>query len=231
MKARRPLPDGQVRVVPSLLAADPGALRASLSRVASAGWCSLDVMDGRFVPNLSYGPDVLRALDGCGARIDAHLMVEDPETYGPVFAKAGADWVVFHAESCPKPLPLLRRLRRMGVGAGLALKPRTPASAVLPWLDELDLVLVMTVEPGFGGQSFMERMLPKIRALRSAIDRSGRKVWLQTDGGIGPKTAPLAAGAGSDSLVSGTGVFGAADPLAALRTMRRSAQEAFDRRG
>ncbi len=230
--SRRPLPNGRVEVVPSLLAADFAALRRDLKPLVAAGtrWASVDVMDGHFVPNLSFGPDVIPALrKGRKVYLDAHLMVDDPKAFGPVFAKAGADWVTVHLEACRKPRPLLRRLRRMGVGVGLAIKPKTPAEALIPFLPDIDLALVMTVEPGFGGQGFIRRMLPQIRKIRQAIDARGLKVWLQVDGGINLDSIAAAAEAGADSLVAGSAIFGASNPVAELRRLERVAQEAFQR--
>jgi len=218
-------------VVPSLLAADPGALRRDISRVAAGGarWATLDVMDGHFVPNLSYGPQVMAALRQGTMMLDAHLMVEDPQKYGPIFAKAGADMVIFHIEACPRPLRLARRLRAAGSGVGLGVKPGTPASKLIPFLPDIDLALVMMVEPGFGGQAFMPSMLPKVRLLREAIDRKGLKVWLAVDGGINVKAAPLAAAAGADCLVAGSGIFAAKDPVDAMRSIGEAARKEFDR--
>jgi ribulose-phosphate 3-epimerase len=229
----RPRPDGKVRIVPSLLAADFADLRREAAGVASAGadWMSVDVMDGHFVPNLSFGPDAVRALRRGPGRfwLDAHLMVDSPELFGPVFARAGADWVIIHVEACPEPGPLLRRLRRMGVGVGLAVKPKTPVERLLGHLGDLDLALVMSVEPGFGGQAFMARMLPKIRRLRQAIDRRRLPVWLQVDGGVDLDAASAAAAAGADVLVAGSAVFRAKkDRRAVVRAMRAAAQRAFE---
>lgn len=230
--ARRPSPNGGVEIVPSLLAADFANLHRDLRPLVAAGvrWVSVDVMDGHFVPNLSFGPDVIVALrKGPNVYLDAHLMVDNPATVAPLFAKAGADWVTFHLEACPHPRPLLRRLKKMGVGVGLAIKPRTPVRALLPYLDDIDLALVMTVEPGFGGQGFMSSMLPKIRKIRNALDRSKRKAWLQVDGGINRDSVVLAAEAGADSLVAGSAVFNARRPESAHRALLKAARKAFKR--
>lgn len=234
MKKRLPRPDGKVRVVPSLLAADFADIRGDLKPLLRAGvtWASVDVMDGHFVPNLSFGPDLVSALkhNGTGKTLlDAHLMVEDPEAYGPIFAAAGADWVVFHLEACRSPRPLIKKLRGLGCGVGIALKPKTPAKALEPYLAEIDLALVMTVEPGFGGQGFIREMLPKISSLRASIGRKGLKTWLQVDGGVNAETAPLAAGAGADALVAGSAVFGKKNPVAAAKAIARAAQTAFSK--
>jgi ribulose-phosphate 3-epimerase len=188
-------------------------------------------MDGRFVPNFGFGPGAVRALRGEGVFLDAHLMVSDPGAFGPAFVRAGADWVVFHAEACPEPGELIGALRRLGAGVGMAVRPASPVDALLERLPLVDIALVMTVEPGFGGQRFMEPMLSKVRALRSAVDRSRLKCWVQVDGGVNAETAVLAARAGADSLVAGSAVFEAGgDPARAALALRRAAQRAFDGR-
>jgi ribulose-phosphate 3-epimerase len=225
-----PRPDGRVRIVPSLLAADFAAVGEAVARVeGAADWVSVDVMDGHFVPNLSFGPDLVRAVrQRSRVAIDAHLMVDRPAFFAQAFVDAGADLVIAHAEAAENPEAFFAAAGRR-VGVGLALKPATSAERLLPFLKRVDLALVMTVEPGFGGQAFRFDMLDKIRALRQAIDRSGRPVWLMADGGINAETVVLAAEAGADALVAGSSVFRSADPASRVRELRGLAQEAFER--
>ncbi len=217
------------QVVPSLLAADLSKLGACLSAASRAGarWVSVDVMDGHFVPNLSFGPDHVRLVKSHGLFVDAHLMVSNPEAVAPAFAAAGADVVTFHVEASRDPRRLLRDLKTRGALAGMAVKPATPVARLLELLPELDLALVMTVEPGFGGAPFLKGTLDKVRALRRAIDASGRPCWLQVDGGINLATVAAAAAAGADSLVAGTAVFGAADIGKAFKAIRTLAAGSF----
>ncbi len=225
-----PVPDGKVRIVPSLLAADFGAIGAAVEAVSSAtDWVSVDVMDGHFVPNLSFGPDAVKAVKARGrVACDAHLMVERPAFFAKSFADAGADVVVAHEEASEDPEAFLAALGRRSQ-AGIAIKPKTPVDRLLPFLKRIDLALVMTVEPGFGGQAFLSDQLEKVRALREAIDRSGRKVWLMVDGGVNAETVALAAEAGADALVAGSAVYRKPDAAKAVRELRRVAQDAFDR--
>ncbi|MBI4372015.1 MAG: ribulose-phosphate 3-epimerase [Elusimicrobia bacterium] len=216
-------------VVPSLLAGDLARLGAQLDavRAAGCGWVSVDVMDGHFVPNLSFGPDFARLAKSRGFFVDAHLMVSNPLAAAPWFARAGADLVTIHQEAVADAAAALAAVRGLGVRAGLAVKPGTPVAPLLAALDSCDLALVMTVEPGFGGQAFMADMLPKVAALRAAVDARGLDCWIQVDGGVGASTIAAAAGAGADSLVAGSAVFGAPDCAAAFRALEARARAAF----
>ena len=227
---RYPLPNGRIVVVPSILAADPARLGAEAEAAERAGADSLsvDIMDGRFVPNLSFGPAVVRAVRRrTRLPIDAHLMVDAPERILEAFVRSGADLVTVHLEACARPRAVLRKIRSLGARTGLAVRPRTSPERLIPYLDDLDLALVMTVEPGFGGQAFLRNMLPKLVRIRRAIGR--RPVWLQVDGGIHPDTAALAAFAGADSLVAGTAVYRARSMSKAIARIRACAEQA--RRG
>lgn len=215
-------------VVPSLLAGDLSRLGEQLDSVKAAGcsWVSVDVMDGHFVPNLSFGPDFVILAKKHGFFVDAHLMVANPEAAAPWFASAGADIVTVHVEAVKDVKSALRGIRALGRKAGLAAKPRTPIDAILAVLDECDLALVMAVEPGFGGQKFMADMMPKVSALRAAVDARGLDCWVQVDGGVGLLNISQAVAAGADSLVAGSAVFGEKDPVAAFRALEAKARAA-----
>jgi ribulose-phosphate 3-epimerase len=214
-----------VRIEPSILSADFANLEREIHRLATADLVHVDIMDNHFVPNLTFGlPMVQRLQEVTPVPLDIHLMIDDVDRWAPGYAEAGAASVTFHAEATREPVALARRLRGIGARAGIALKPGTPVDDYLDLLHEFDQVLVMTVEPGFGGQSFMPETMPKLRALRSRLRDSGHDVWLQVDGGIDVETIGRAAEAGADTFVSGSGVFRAGDPEASIAELRRAAE-------
>ncbi|HAN04613.1 MAG TPA: ribulose-phosphate 3-epimerase [Elusimicrobia bacterium] len=217
-----PLPSGRLALCPSVLSADFTCLKGSLARVSgNSDWMHVDVMDGRFVPNISFGPVIVPAvLRAGGLPADSHLMVENPAMFIAPFAKAGASLITIHAEA-RGAAACLRQIKALGLKAGMSLRPKTPLSRALPYLRQLDLLLIMTVEPGFGGQAFMADMLPKVRAARAAIVKAGRPVWLQVDGGINADTAAAAVAAGADALVIGSALFSARNPAAMLKGLRK----------
>jgi ribulose-phosphate 3-epimerase len=183
-------------------------------------------MDGHFVPNLSFGPDFVRLAKSFGFFVDAHLMVTNPLVSAPWFAQAGADIVTIHQETVSDAPAALRQIRALNVKAGLAIKPQTPVQGLVEALDFCDLALVMTVEPGFGGQKFMADMMPKVTALRQCINERRQDCWIQVDGGVNAANIAVAAAAGADSLVAGSAVFGAKDSAAAFRELESKARVA-----
>lgn len=202
------LSNQEILISPSVLAADFANLESEVKRVTTAEMLHLDVMDGHFVPNISYGVPVIQSLrDKTDMLFDAHLMISHPQKYIEVFAKAGADNITVHIESDGDVNEWIKQIRDAGCTVGLSVKPGTPASAVIPYLNEIDMVLIMTVEPGFGGQKFMSDMMPKVREIRAAIKETGRNVHIQVDGGVSVETAPTVIEAGANSLVAGTAVF------------------------
>jgi len=210
-----------LQIAPSILSADFANLQAELQRIASADWAHVDVMDSHFVPNLTLGAPVVEALAKVSPiPIDAHLMIEDPDRWAPAYVEAGAASVTFHAEAARAPIRLARELRAQGARAGLALRPSTGVEGYLDLLNEFDMVLVMTVEPGFGGQSFLSGCLPKLRRLREAVDDRGLDVWLQVDGGVAEDTIGQCAQAGADVFVAGSAVYGAEDAAAQIARLR-----------
>lgn len=213
-----------VRVQPSILSADFVNLEADIRRIANADGVHVDVMDNHFVPNLTFGPQMVGRIQAVSPiPLDVHLMISDADRWAPGYAELGAFSVTFHAEAATDPVALARRLREIGSRAGIAVKPGTPIEPYLELLPEFDQLLVMTVEPGFGGQSFMGDMMPKVAAARAAIDASGIDVWLQVDGGIALDTIGRAAEAGADTFVAGSAVYGAADVEAAISDLREAA--------
>jgi len=214
-----------IQIAPSVLSADFANLQAEAARVSSADWLHLDVMDNHFVPNLTIGAPVIEALAAVARQpIDAHLMIADPDRWAPTFIDAGAGSVTFHAEAAHAPIRLARQIRAGGARAGMALKPATGIEPYTEMLSELDMVLIMTVEPGFGGQSFLDLCLPKIRRTRALLDRAGTDIWLQVDGGVSQSTIELCADAGANVFVAGSAVFGADDPDAMVEELRSRAR-------
>lgn len=210
------------RIAPSILAADFGHLAEDIDRVAAlVDLLHVDVMDGHFVPNISLGPPVISSLHSAtDLYLDCHLMITDPLTYLESMKAAGADGVTVHIEAVPDPTPVIAEAGRLNLDIGLAVNPPTPVSAIEPYLDQAHLVLVMAVHPGFGGQSFIEGVLPKIEELREIIDAQALSADIEIDGGIDPRTAPRARDAGADVFVAGTSVFRADDPVAAVEELR-----------
>jgi ribulose-phosphate 3-epimerase len=209
------------RINPSILAADFANFEREIGRIQTADLVHVDVMDNHFVPNLTFGPATVERLQAIsGIPLDIHLMIDDPDRWAPGYAELGAFSVTFHAEAARDAVSLARRLREIGSRAGIALKPGTAVEPYLELLPEFDQVLVMTVEPGFGGQSFMPEVMPKLQALRDA--RGDLDVWLQVDGGVTVDTIGIAAEAGADTFVAGSSVY-TGDPAANIAALRAAA--------
>lgn len=214
-----------IQVAPSILSADFANLGRDVSMVADAGadWIHVDVMDGHFVPNLTIGPAHVKALKNItDVPLDVHLMIDNPGAQLPWYIDAGADSITIHVEACDDPAPVLERIREAGVKAALSLNPETDAVDVMPYLELVDMVLVMSVHPGFGGQAFIESSLDKIAAIRSACEERDLPMRIEVDGGISSANAAAVIDAGADVLVAGSAIFGSDDPADELRSLKRA---------
>lgn len=214
------------RITPSILNADFAKMGQEVNSVPSADAIHIDVMDYHFVPNLTMGVPMVESLRKVtDTPFDIHLMIDDPDTYAPSYVEAGAESVTFHLEAAKAPVRLARELRAMGARASVALKPATPIEPLADILTEFDQILIMTVEPGFGGQSFLDIVMPKLRRTRELIDGFGADIWLQIDGGVSVETIGRAAEAGADTFVAGSAVYKAPDPDEMVTRLRQIADE------
>ncbi|TDD79382.1 ribulose-phosphate 3-epimerase [Actinomadura rubrisoli] len=216
------------QISPSILSADFARLAEDVALIADAAdWVHVDVMDNHFVPNLTLGLPVVEALLKTSALpLDCHLMIEDPDRWAPQYAEAGAGSVTIHAEAAKAPIRTLRTIRAEGARAGLGVNPATPVDGLEDLLGEIDMLLLMTVEPGFGGQRFLDVVLPKVRRARELIKGRDLPVWLQVDGGVSAETIERCADAGADVFVAGSAVYGAQDPAEAVRKLKSQAEAA-----
>ena len=216
-----------IQISPSILNTDFARLGAEIARIPDADWVHVDVMDNHFVPNLTIGLPVVESLRSATTiPLDCHLMITDPDRWAPGYAEAGAGSVTFHAEAVKAPVRLARTIRGLGARAGLAVNPATPITPYADLLPDLDMLLIMSVEPGFGGQPFLDMVLPKITEAREMVQRYGGDIWVQVDGGVSTATIERCAEAGADVFVAGSAVFGAEDPDRMVTTLREMAAAA-----
>lgn len=213
-----------IEINPSILSSDFSDLRGELAKISTADMAHIDVMDNHFVPNLTFGPPVVERIQAISPiPLDAHLMIAEADRNAPVYAELGCASVTFHAEATAAPVRLAREIRKLGAKASLALKPATPIEPFIDLLGEFDQILIMTVEPGFGGQKFLDVCLPKIRRTREAISAAGLEIKLQVDGGVSASTIERVVDAGANSLVAGSAVYGADDAAQAIAELRELA--------
>ena len=219
-----------IKISPSILSADFSNLGRDVAKVKEAEWIHVDVMDGHFVPNITIGPFIVKALRKITDKfLDVHLMIENPEKYVESFAEAGADLITVHAEACKNLEGLIELIRKNNCKAGVSIKPKTGVKDIESVLDKVDLVIVMTVEPGFGGQKFMPEVVPKIRELKSLVNKRNLPLEIEVDGGVNRDNCSEIAEAGADVLVAGSAIFGSENPTDELREIRERADKALNK--